>query len=336
MGLVAGVSFVVGVDALAVLEEEGAASGHADHVLHAEGLGDGLLFLVGEEAEGELLLFLEFFLELLVVGADAEDVHAGLLEFGPVVAERATLLGATAGLGLRVEVDEQVALGAFLGEGDGVAVLVVAGDVRDGGADGELFSRVTEEGKEGHEEGGEESLHALQVGRPPVKGKRDRRCFVSLVRLSGGKNKPMLQAVLDTIPHRPPFLFLDRIDEVRADGATCTRTFRTDEPFYAGHYPGNPITPGVLLCESVFQAAAVYLTKKLQSEGGAPAGKTPVLCRIEEAKFKGMVKPGDTVSIEVKHVETLQQFHFLTGTVRRDGKAVLTIRFALALVDQPA
>ena len=160
--------------------------------------------------------------------------------------------------------------------------------------------------------------------------------FVSLVRPSGGKNVTMLQAVLDTIPHRPPFLFLDRIDEVRADGATCTRTFRADEPFYAGHYPGNPITPGVLLCESVFQAAAVYLTKKLQSDGGAPAGKTPVLCRIEEAKFKGMVKPGDTVSIEVKHVETLQQFHFMTGTVRRDGKAVLTIRFALALVDQPA
>jgi hypothetical protein len=49
-----------------------------------------------------------------------------------------------------------------------------------------------------------------------------------------------------------------------------------------------------------------------------------------------MVKPGDTVVIEVKHVETLQQFHFLTGTVRRDGKAVLTLRFALALVDQPA
>ncbi|NBS04737.1 MAG: hypothetical protein EBS64_05920 [Verrucomicrobia bacterium] len=59
-----------------------------------------------------------------------------------------------------------------------------------------------------------------------------------------------------------------------------------------------------------------------------------MLCRIEEAKFKGMVRPGDTVSIEVKHVETLQQFHFMTGTVRREGKAVLTIRFALALVDK--
>ncbi len=146
----------------------------------------------------------------------------------------------------------------------------------------------------------------------------------------------MLTDVQATIPHRPPFLFLDRVDELRADGAVCSRTFRAEEPFYAGHYPGNPITPGVLLCESVFQAGAVYLTKKLQAEGGSAEGRTPVLCRIEEAKFKGMVFPGDTVSIEVKHAETLQQFHFMTGTVRRDGKAVLTIRFALALVEKTA
>ncbi len=148
------------------------------------------------------------------------------------------------------------------------------------------------------------------------------------------QNRGMSQEILATIPHRPPFLFIDEIKEVRTDGAVCTRTFRADEPFYSGHYPGNPITPGVLLCESVFQTAAIYLTKKLQAEGVTSADKTPVLCRIEEAKFKGMVKPGDTVTIEVKHVETLQQFHFLTGSVRLDGKVVLTIRFALALVPQ--
>ena len=148
------------------------------------------------------------------------------------------------------------------------------------------------------------------------------------------QNRGMSQEILATIPHRPPFLFIDEIKEVRADGAVCTRTFRADEPFYSGHYPGNPITPGVLLCESVFQTAAIYLTKKLQAEGVTAADKTPVLCRIEEAKFKGMVKPGDMVTIEVKHVETLQQFHFLTGSVRLDGKVVLSIRFALALVAQ--
>ena len=155
-------------------------------------------------------------------------------------------------------------------------------------------------------------------------------------RLSGliPQNRGMSQEILATIPHRPPFLFIDEIKEVRTDGAVCTRTFRADEPFYSGHYPGNPITPGVLLCESVFQTGAIYLTKKLQAEGVTASDKTPVLCRIEEAKFKGMVKPGDTVTIEVKHVETLQQFHFLTGSIRLDGKVVLSIRFALALVTQ--
>ena len=176
----------------------------------------------------------------------------------------------------------------------------------------------------------------LSTWAVPRKKKTSGGCFRVACRGFRGQFPRMLSEVLATIPHRPPFLFLDEIKEVRSDGAICTRTFRADEPFYAGHYPGNPITPGVLLCESVFQAGAVYLTRKLQAEGGAPDGKTPVLCRIEEAKFKGMVKPGDTVDIEVKHVETLQQFHFLTGTVRREGKAVLTLRFALALVDQPA
>jgi len=71
LGLVAGVALVVGVNALAVLEEEGAATGEADHALHAEGFGDGLLLLVGEETEGKLLFVFEFLLELLVVGAHA-------------------------------------------------------------------------------------------------------------------------------------------------------------------------------------------------------------------------------------------------------------------------
>lgn len=327
---------MVGHDALTVAKEECAAAGKTNHILHPKSDGDSLRLFVGEETEGEFLFFFKFLLELFVVGAHTEDADASLLEVGPAVTQRAALLGAATGFGLRVEVDKQEALGTFLSEGDRFAVLVVASDVRDGGADGELFSGVTEEGEERHKEGGEEGLHSVRLGTRWQKANLGHGVFVSLVRPSGGKNSCMLQAVLDTIPHRPPFLFLDRIDEVRADGATCTRTFRADEPFYAGHYPGNPITPGVLLCESVFQAAAVYLTKKLQAEGGALAGKTPVLCRIEEAKFKGMVKPGDTVSIEVKHVETLQQFHFMTGTVRRDGKAVLTIRFALAHVDAPA
>ena len=66
-------------------------------------------------------------------------------------------------------------------------------------------------------------------------------------------------SVTDLIPHRPPFLFVDEIVSENADGLTARRTWRSDEDFYKGHYPGAPITPGVLLCESVFQTAACYL-----------------------------------------------------------------------------
>jgi len=146
----------------------------------------------------------------------------------------------------------------------------------------------------------------------------------------------MLPSPASVIPHRPPFLFIDEVLELDEAHALCARTFRVDEPFYAGHYPGNPITPGVLLCEAVFQAGAIFLARRLGASGVSAGEKTPVLCRIEEAKFKGMVLPGDRVTIEVRPTETLQQFHFMSGTVRKEGKVVLTLRYALALVDKTA
>lgn len=137
-----------------------------------------------------------------------------------------------------------------------------------------------------------------------------------------------------TIPHRPPFLFVDEIVEVRDDGATTRRTVRADEYFFEGHYPGNPIMPGVLLCEAVFQSGAIYLVKKLETSGESAENKTPILSRITDARFKNMVKPGDEVQIEVTHKETMKQFHFMRGVIRKEGKTVLTIEFALALIDE--
>lgn len=137
-----------------------------------------------------------------------------------------------------------------------------------------------------------------------------------------------MQKILDTIPHRPPFLFVDDIVEEREDGLTAQRTWRADEGFYEGHYPGNPITPGVLLCEAVFQTAAVYLSGRFADE----TGKTPVLSRIQDAKFKRMVKPGDTVEIEVTYKESAKGFHFLRGRVLKDGKACAILDFVLAMV----
>jgi len=142
-----------------------------------------------------------------------------------------------------------------------------------------------------------------------------------------------MEDIYQTIPHRPPFLFLDRIVEVSETGAVAEREIRAEEPHFAGHYPGNPLMPGVLLCESVFQTAAVYMMKRHAGEGA----KTPVLSRIREAKFKHMVRPGDLIRIETTFMETLSKFHFMRGKVTVGGKTALTVEFALALLDpQPA
>ena len=141
----------------------------------------------------------------------------------------------------------------------------------------------------------------------------------------------MLQAILDTIPHRPPFLFLDRIDEVRVDGATCTRTFRADEPFYSGHYPGNPITPGVLLCESVFQAAGLLIAREAQAAGRKPGEGVPLLAKITEVRFRNPVYPGETVLIDVTKKEAMAGFTMMAGAIKKaDGSRVLNVNFAVA------
>ena len=75
--------------------------------------------------------------------------------------------------------------------------------------------------------------------------------------------------------------------------------------------------------------------KKAQSSGNADfANRTPVLCRIENAKFKGMVFPGDEIIIDVKDGETLAGFYYLSGNVKSKGKTVLQIKFALAMLEK--
>jgi 3-hydroxyacyl-[acyl-carrier-protein] dehydratase len=109
-----------------------------------------------------------------------------------------------------------------------------------------------------------------------------------------------------------------------------------EEPQFEGHYPGNPIMPGVLLCEACFQAGAIYLGKQIEKEGRALADVTPVLSRISDARFKQMVKPGDDVVIEVTMKETVSKFFFMKGKVLKNGKPALTIEFALAMLEAEA
>ena len=141
-----------------------------------------------------------------------------------------------------------------------------------------------------------------------------------------------MKSITNIIPHRPPFLFIDEIISADGDAAVAKRRIREDEPHFAGHYPGNPIMPGVLLCEEVFQTGAVCLVRKLETAGQRVEGRTPILSRISDAKFKNMVKPGEEITVEARLLETLKGFHFMRGTVRKEGgKLALSIAFVLAL-----
>jgi 3-hydroxyacyl-[acyl-carrier-protein] dehydratase len=134
--------------------------------------------------------------------------------------------------------------------------------------------------------------------------------------------------VLERIPHRPPFLFVDEIVSETADSLVARRTWREDEAFYKGHYPGTPITPGVLLCEAVFQTGALYLARSL-SENGTQTG-VPLLVKISNVRFRSPIYPGDTVTIEVTKKDLMAGFYVMTGTMKKGDTRVLTVDYSVA------
>jgi 3-hydroxyacyl-[acyl-carrier-protein] dehydratase len=137
----------------------------------------------------------------------------------------------------------------------------------------------------------------------------------------------MFPAVTDRIPHRPPFLFVDDIVAESADGLVACRTWRANEDFYQGHYPGAPITPGVLLCESVFQTAALYLAGPAGNFGQV-AG-VPLIVKISDVRFRNPVFPGETTTVEVKRLDSLAGFTMMSGSMKSGAKRVLTIQFSV-------
>lgn len=138
----------------------------------------------------------------------------------------------------------------------------------------------------------------------------------------------MDEAVLQAIPHRPPFLFVDRIVEIAPGKIKAVKQVDPAEAFFKGHYPGNPIMPGVLVCESIFQAGAILLSR---TEIGDISEGVPVLTRINGAKFKSMVKPGDTLDLEAEVVEKVSNVFFMKGKASTANKTAVTVEFAVTL-----
>ena len=134
------------------------------------------------------------------------------------------------------------------------------------------------------------------------------------------------QEVLDAIPQRPPFLFLDEILERGESSIICKKLVTGDEDFFKGHFPDNPIMPGVLLQETCFQAGAALMS----TIGGGGLG---VVTKVENAKFKGMVRPGDELIVHVSLNESLANAYYFKGKITVSGKTVMGVNFTCALVE---
>lgn len=121
---------------------------------------------------------------------------------------------------------------------------------------------------------------------------------------------------------------MDEIVSRTGETLVARRTWRADEDFYKGHYPSAPITPGVLLCESVFQTGALLLAGKLAGQG-TPSG-VPLLAKVENVRFRSPVFPGDTTTVEVKINEVAGGFYLMSGAMKNGDKRVLSVDFAVA------
>jgi 3-hydroxyacyl-[acyl-carrier-protein] dehydratase len=139
-----------------------------------------------------------------------------------------------------------------------------------------------------------------------------------------------MDEVLRAIPHRPPFLFVDQVVEVTDKKIKATRRMDPEEAFFKGHYPGYPIMPGVLVCEAIFQTGAILLSRIMTDVGEG----VPVLGRINNAKFRQMVKPGDTLELEAELVERMGTAYFLKGRASVGGKTAVTVEYAVTLAKE--
>ena len=141
-----------------------------------------------------------------------------------------------------------------------------------------------------------------------------------------------LEEIQEAIPHRPPFLLVDEIVERGEDRILCRKTFREDEWFFAGHYPSFPITPGVLLCEAAMQAGAILLTQ----HESLPEGGIPVAAGLNNVRFRRMVKPGDTIDLEVKLTNRISKAWFLSARVSCGGQLAVRLEFICAVAQVEA
>lgn len=137
-------------------------------------------------------------------------------------------------------------------------------------------------------------------------------------------NREQLKTIL---PHREPMLLLDEAEVTDGQTAKGYCQVKGDEFFLQGHFPGNPVVPGVILCEIMAQTCCVLMEEQQQ------AGKTPYYTGLNNVKFKAQVHPGDKIEMECTIERVKAPFYFAKGKGTVDGKVCISGEFSFALLE---
>ena len=140
-----------------------------------------------------------------------------------------------------------------------------------------------------------------------------------------------IERIMEMIPHRYPFLMIDRVEEVVAnESAIGIKNVSVNEPHFQGHFPGRPVMPGVLLVEAMAQTAAVLVVETL---GPDAEGKLVYFMTIDDARFRQPVVPGDTVHVHVTKLQNRRNVWKFRGEAKVGDKLCAEATFAAMILD---
>lgn len=135
------------------------------------------------------------------------------------------------------------------------------------------------------------------------------------------------QEIMDILPHRQPFLLIDTVEELESGvRAVAKKNVTFNEPYFAGHFPGNPVMPGVLIIEALAQTGAVAILSQPQWQG-----KTAYFAGINKAKFKQKVLPGDTLTLETNIIKIKGPIGIGEAKAYVDGKLACSAELTFAI-----